>query len=159
MAISTTVYNWLQDHDVDYEVLPHSHSSSSLQTAIAAHVPARQLAKAVVLKDPSGHHIMAVLPAANRLCMEQLRDMLEDDVQLVSEQELADIFPDCETGAVPPLGQPYGMDMILDDELQQTTDVYLEGGDHEQLIHLDAQVFESLMIESQHGDISEAMSY
>ncbi len=159
MAISTTVYNWLQDHHVDYDVLAHSHSSSSMQTAIAAHIPARQLAKAVVLKDPAGHHFMAVVPAANRVRMHELRDMLADDLQLVSEQELSDIFPDCETGAVPALGQPYGIDMIWDDELQQTSDVYLEGGDHEQLIHLDRQVFESLMLESQHGDISEAMTF
>lgn len=159
MAISSSVYNWLQEHHVDYDVLEHSHSSSSLQTAIAARVPARQLAKAVVLKDPAGRHTMAVVPAANRLRMHELRDLMADDLQLVSEQELSDIFPDCETGAVPALGQAYGVDMIWDDELQHVEDIYMEGGDHEQLIHLDRQVFESLMLESQHGDISEAMTF
>lgn len=159
MAISNSVYNWLQDRHVDYDVVQHSHSSSSLQSAIAARVPARQLAKAVVLKDPAGQHMMAVVPATHRLRMHELRDLMEDDLQLVSEQELSAIFPDCETGAVPALGQPYGVNMIWDDELQQSDDIYMEGGDHEQLIHLDRQVFESLMLESQHGDISEAMTF
>ncbi len=159
MAISNSVYNWLQDRHVDYDVVQHSHSSSSLQSAIAARVPARQLAKAVVLKDPAGQHMMAVVPATHRLRMHELRDLMEDDLQLVSEQELSAIFPDCETGAVPALGQPYGVNMIWDDELQQSDDIYVESGDHEQLIHLDRQVFESLMLESQHGDISEAMTF
>ena len=71
-----------------------------------------------------------------------------------SEVELKDIFQDCELGAVPALGQAYGIDMIWDDELLACDDIYIESGDHEQLLHMSREQFAALMSSYTHEAIS-----
>ena len=49
-------------------------------------------------------------------------------VHLASEEEVEDIFVDCARGAVPPVGECYGLDVIVDNSLNDHSDFYIEGG-------------------------------
>ena len=64
------------------------------------------------------------------------------------------MFADCEPGAIPPVGQAFGMETIIDDSLNECQDIYMEAGDHEDLIHLKGTAFRRLMQESPHAMIS-----
>ena len=60
----------------------------------------------------------------------------------------------CALGAVPPVGECYDLDVIVDDSIEEQPDVYLEGGDHTTLVHLDHAQFARLMAEARHGRFS-----
>jgi prolyl-tRNA editing enzyme YbaK/EbsC (Cys-tRNA(Pro) deacylase) len=61
---------------------------------------------------------MAVLPANRRVQVQDLLDVTgSDDGHLAHEDEFKKIFPDCETGAMPPFGNLYGMDVYISPEL------------------------------------------
>ena len=49
MTVAKTLHDFLEARDLPESVLRHSHTSSSSETAEAAHVPGRQLAKGVVI--------------------------------------------------------------------------------------------------------------
>lgn len=153
MAIAKTLKEYLDEHGVDYEVVKHAHTPSASRSAQAAHVPGDALVKGVVLED-TGRHLLAVLPATRRLQLGRLHQVLGEHVGLATEQEMSRLFPDCETGAVPALGPAYGMETLLDDSLAAQEDIYLEGGDHESLIHLSGASFRSLLGQVRHGDFS-----
>ncbi|MDX2349692.1 MAG: hypothetical protein QNK32_04820, partial [Porticoccus sp.] len=72
MSISPAVANYLSQKNVNYEVIEHAGTSSSLATARAAHVPADKLAKAVVVKR-GNDYAMCVIPASNQLVLEWLK--------------------------------------------------------------------------------------
>jgi Ala-tRNA(Pro) deacylase len=55
---------------------------------------------------------------------------------------------------VPPIATCYGLDAIVDDSVEEQPDVYLEGGDHATLVHLDRAEFRRLMADSRHGRFS-----
>ena len=57
-------------------------------------------------------------------------------MELVEEEELTEIFKDCAEGAIPALGEAYGLDVIWDEELMGVEDIYIEAGDHRHLIRL-----------------------
>jgi Ala-tRNA(Pro) deacylase len=57
---------------------------------------------------------------------------------------------------VPPLGEAYGLDMVLDASLASLANIYFEGGDHEHLVHLDGDQFNALMLGVRRGHISNA---
>ena len=156
MAIATTLANYLGQSDVAYAVMKHRHSSSSLDTAEAAHVSGEQIAKPVVLKDEQGF-VMAVIPATCKARLGVISRMMNRNLGLASESDFARLFEDCEVGAVPAMGQAYNMEMIWDDELALVPDVYCEAGDHEILIEMSCKQFKELMKESQHGQISTHM--
>jgi Ala-tRNA(Pro) deacylase len=56
-------------------------------------------------------------------------------VDLATEHEIEQLFQDCAHGAVPPAGECYGLDVIVDDSIKEQPEVYLEAGDHATLVH------------------------
>ena len=153
MAVAMTLQDYLDRWGVDYEVVPHPYTGSSLETAEAAHVPGDKLAKCVVTEDYRGY-LMVVVPASHQVEFDQLDVELDRRLELATEQELADIFTDCELGAIPPLGEAYGIDVALDSSLTDCEDVYFEAGDHTELIHLSGEDFRDLMAGAEHGHFS-----
>lgn len=150
MAVAETIQRFLEQHSVEYDLVPHPHTGSSHETAEAAHVNEDHIAKAVVVKDTAGY-AMVVVPASNWVDFEHLRKELNRDIHLVAEDELAKLFSDCEAGAVPPLGPAYGIETFLDQALTSLANVYFEAGNHEQLIHTAGDDFQTLLAGVRHG--------
>ena len=73
---------------------------------------------------------------------------------MADEGEIKRLFPDCALGAVPPVGECYGLDVIVDDSIQERPEIYLEGGDHMTLVHMNQAQFARLMAEARHGRFS-----
>ena len=153
MAVAMTMQDYLNRWGVEYEVVPHLHTSSSLETAEAAHIPGNQLAKCVMTEDYKGY-LMVVIPANHQVEFDQLDLELNRHLELATEEELEDIFTDCETGAIPPLGEAYGIDVALDESLTNCSDIYFEAGDHTELIHLSGEDFRDLMAGAEQGQFS-----
>ena len=75
-------------------------------------------------------------------------------LSLADEDEIGRMFPDCELGAVPPVGDPYGLPVMVDDALAVQPDIYFEAGDHLSLLHVSGEQFADLMQDVQHGRFS-----
>jgi Ala-tRNA(Pro) deacylase len=153
MAIARRLRWYLDATGVAYDVLSHAHSRSSLETARQAGVPADRLAKAVLLEDERGY-VMAVVPASHRVDLARLNEQLHRELELARERELADLFHDCEQGALPALGTPYRVPTVYDEVLEAASDVYLEAGDHEDVVRLRGGDFLRLLEGSRHGRFS-----
>ncbi|GAB3371009.1 YbaK/EbsC family protein [Spongiibacter taiwanensis] len=153
MSVAPRIEAHLRKVGVSYDLLEHPFSKTSMDTAHRARVPPAALAKAVILHDGECFR-MCVIPANKRLMLEQFNSWLGGRFRLATEDELSALFDDCEPGAVPALGQVYGMSVVWDDELDGEEDVYLESGDHRHLIHLRHAAFRELMGLQQHERIS-----
>ncbi len=156
MTIARRVRWFLESRNVEYELLPHGHSSTSLESARAAHVPAERVAKCVLLEDEMGY-LMAILPASCRIELPAIEAQTGRRLELAGELELQQLFTDCETGAIPPLGDAYNIRTLLDDELMTHSDIYFEAGDHEDLVHVAGAAFRELLSHSEHGRFSRPM--
>ena len=154
MAIAKTLINYLKDRGIDFEEVEHSHTPTAAASAHAANLPAHQVAKAVVLRDDAGY-VVSVLPANHSLEIDWVNEALERKLELACEDEFKKLFGDCEVGAVPALGGAYGLNVIWDDELAYTADIYIEAGDHEHLIWLERRDFKKLMSGLPHTIISK----
>lgn len=144
MTIANTVQNSLIQHSIEYKLVSHPHTESSHETANAAHVSDDHIAKAVILRDTTGY-AMVVIPASNRVKIEHLHKELCRDFELATEDEIASLFTDCETGAIPPLGPAYGIETFLDKAFTSLANVYFEAGDHSELVHTNGKDFLTLL--------------
>jgi Ala-tRNA(Pro) deacylase len=141
MNIAPSVQDFLAEHQIGYELRSHPHTASSIDSAKSAHVPAARLAKAVVLKDECGY-LIAALPSSRHVAGASLGKALHRHaLRLATEWEVATLFADCNFGAVPPIGEPYGLALVVDEALDGEPDVYFEAGDHEHLVHLSRAEF------------------
>jgi len=154
MAIAPTLANYLAAKNIAYDVLAHEPTEDSLHTARACHIPGDYLAKAVLLRDEQGY-VLAVLPASHHIRLADLKRQFGDDVELASEREIAELFADCTRGAVPAIGECYGLDLVVDDDIDAQPEIYFEGGDHATLVHMSHAEFATLTWMAQHGSFSK----
>lgn len=153
MGMSMKLFNYLRDSGVDYEEVRHPREVSASRIAEKVHVAGDRLAKAVLVKGDSGFRI-AVVPSTCRVDLAGLSHMLNERIGLATEDEIETRFRDCDAGALPPLGEPYGMKVCVDETLREQPDIYFEAGDHKTLVHMSGEDFARLMGEAEHGHIA-----
>jgi Ala-tRNA(Pro) deacylase len=137
--------DFLESRKVDYATVQHPAAYSAHAVASAAHIPLKEVAKTVMIKV-DGELAMAVLPASRDIDLEMLGAVLDARrVRLAGESEFRRRFPDCETGAMPPFGNLYGMDVYVDESLAQDEEIAFEAGSHREMIRLRYSEFSNLV--------------
>ena len=130
MAIPSRILSYLEDHGADFEHTRHPTTYTATELAHVEHVPERTVAKTVVFLGDEVF-AMAVLPADERVDLEELRLTLGlDRLRLATEEEVAKLFPDCEMGAMPPLGPLFGLPVYVDNRLTEQGMIEFNGGTH-----------------------------
>jgi Ala-tRNA(Pro) deacylase len=144
MPISNSLKRYLDHSGIAYEIVAHPFATTSQKAAEVAHVPGRRIAKGVLLYDGVGY-LLAVLPSPLHVNVEELSSMLSRNFELVDEEEIPQLFPDCKPGAIPPIGKPFKLDVVLDTHLCDEPDIYFEGGDHVDLVRVGGTDFQTLL--------------
>lgn len=127
---------YLREQGTNFEVLSHRATYSAQEMAAAVHVPGDEVAKTVLVKA-DGEYVLAVLQATRSIRLDLLAAALKaNDVQLASESEFNDLFPDCELGALPPFGSQYGIRTIVDRRLTEDETIVFEGNSHHEAIRM-----------------------
>jgi Ala-tRNA(Pro) deacylase len=144
MPIANTLKRYLDSSNIQYDVLSHPFSGSSMETAEAAKAPGHQLAKGVVFKDEQGY-LMAVLPSPLHVGIATLNELTGRNMELSEEAEVGRLFSDCDLGAIPPVGDAYQLEVVFDSALFDVKNIYFEAGDHRELIHVNGDDFQKLL--------------
>lgn len=153
MGVATTVQEYLESRDIVYDVIEHAHADSAMRAAQVAHIPGDQMAKPVLLGDDTSY-LLAVVPATHRLDLDRLNQLTARSLVMMNEDEMEVAFSDCDRGALPAVGEPYGIDTVVDTALLKVDDIYFEFGDHEHLIHLTGEQFRKLTQETHRAQVS-----
>ena len=128
--------DFLDSHYVKYLVISHSLAYTAQGIAALAHVSGKKLAKTVIVKI-DGILAMAVVPASQHVDLDRLRTLTgAQAVEIASEREFRDAFPDCETGAMPPFGNLYDMPVYADSTLAENEEITFSAGTHRELVRM-----------------------
>ena len=138
------IQQFLNEQSVDYESLPHRETFTASHLADALHEPGDYVAKTVVLKA-DGAYVLAVLPASYALELSLARSEIGcSTLELAHEDELGDLFPDCELGAIPPFGSLYGLQTWVDSRLAEDDHIVFEGQSHEEALRMSYSSYEAI---------------
>ena len=136
---------FLDREKIKYVSIIHSTAYTAQEVAASAHVTGKELAK-VVIVELDGKMAMAVLPANRKIVLQDLREVTGcDEVKFASEDEFRARFPDCETGAMPPFGNLYGMDVYAAESLIDNEEIAFNAGSHTEVIRVAFRDFERLV--------------
>ena len=137
---------FLESHAVKYVAISHSPAYSAQTVAASAHIPGKEMAKTVIVKIDD-KFAMAVLPASYRIHLGHLKVAVSaSHVELATEAEVENLFPDCERGAMPPFGNLYDMNVYVAEQLTEDEEIAFSAGSHTELIRLSYKDFESLVM-------------
>ena len=138
------IFDYLDQSNATYSVSEHKPVYSSQGMAAEEHEKGRYVAKPVIVKS-QGAHVMCVLAAPHKVAFDKLKDVLgTDDVKLADEQEIRQVFPDCEEGAEPPFGRLYDLRTIMDKALERDDHIIFQAGTHDKAIHMGMKDYLSL---------------
>ncbi len=144
MLTLTSLREYLESNKVKYLVLSHSEAFTAQEIAAVQHVPGKEMVKVVMVKK-DGKPIMTVLPASHRIDFSGLQRALGGKVELETEQEFRDLFPGCETGAEPPFGNLFNMDVWVDTSLTEDEEIVFNAGNHRQTVRMRYEDFARLV--------------
>ena len=136
MTGTLSIHEFLREAHVPYLVVPHPAAFTAQEEAAAVHVPGREWAK-VVICFVDDQPIEAALPATLTVNLDRLRVLARGgSIRLADEVELEELFPDCEPGAMPPLGPLYGQAVFVDVALAAVDEIVFNAGTHTDAIRM-----------------------
>jgi Ala-tRNA(Pro) deacylase len=140
-----TLKAFLDRERIKYVSITHSTAYTAQEVAASAHVAGKEMAKTVIV-ELDGQMAMAVLPANRKVVLQDLREVTGSDrVKFATEEAFKSRFPDCETGAMPPFGNLYGMEVYLAEALTRNDQIAFSAGSHTEIIKLAYHDFERLV--------------
>jgi Ala-tRNA(Pro) deacylase len=137
------VQDYLKKQGVQYDVVPHAHAFTAQEVAAAEHVTGHKFAKTVVLKA-GGESYLFVLPASRYVDLAKAGGLVGKDLTMATEEEMKELFGDCEIGAEPPFGSQYGLPTYVDHSLGKADEIVFRAGRHDQTIKIKYADFERL---------------
>jgi Ala-tRNA(Pro) deacylase len=144
--LGTDLKKYLDENNVQYSTVTHPMAFTAQKIAAATHISGWKVAKTVIVKVDD-EMAMAVLPASTRIDLDMLKDVTgTQNVELASEGEFAHLFPGCETGAMPPFGNLYGMPVFVAKDLAQDQEIAFNACNHTEVIKMFYTDYESLVM-------------
>jgi len=143
--VAKRLKEYLEHENVKFVSLVHSAAYTAQEVAASAHITGKEMAKTVIM-FLNGKMAMAVLPADRNIVLQDLCEVTGcDDVRFATEAEFAEQFPGCETGAMPPFGNLYGMEVYLAESLAHSETIAFNAGSHTEVIRMSTGDFERLV--------------
>src|SRR4029453_3729747 len=130
------VQQYLTEHGVKYEVKRHREVYTIQEVAAEVGEKGRPVAK-VFIAPADGRPIMLVLAAPDHVDYERVKEHLGvEHVERAHEDEMRQMFPDCDVGAMPPFGNLYHIAVYIDRTLADMPDVVFQAGSHRDTIKM-----------------------
>ena len=142
---TSTLFEILDSRNIKYSTIEHTPAYTAQEIAAKSHTPGRELAKSIIVKL-DGRLVMVVLPASRRINFDRLKKITgAKTVELATEREFADLFPDCQLGAMPPFGNLYDMAVLVDESLTDDEEIVFNACNHHELIRMAFEDFTILV--------------
>ena len=134
---------WLTEREVDFDIHEHDEAFSATSTAIAEGVDVHTFAKVVGVATDDGRSALLVLEADDRLDLDKASVALHAaDVRLLPEAGFAALTPGCLPGAVPAVGELFGLPMMADLAVRDCDEISFNAGTHRHSVRVDRRAWE-----------------
>jgi Ala-tRNA(Pro) deacylase len=141
--IPQRITDYLSSQGIRYRAVPHDSVPTAQETAARAHVSGKRFVKTLVIACDEVRALVA-LPAHETADLAQIGEILGGNARLADEREMATLFPDCEEGAMPPLGRLFGLPLLAHACLQTREEILFNGGTHSDAIAMKWEDFARL---------------
>jgi Cys-tRNA(Pro) deacylase len=132
MTFQTKITRLLDAHQIPYRLLPHGEPVFTVDAAAQQRgVVKDEMVKSILLRDKSGHYVMACLLGDARLDTKAVRACVPPNWKRLFFASAAEIeaITGCVQGAVAPLGLPEHVPVVFDEAVVLLEKVNISSGD------------------------------
>ncbi len=128
------IREFLIGNKIPYGSINHTCAYTAQEVAESSHVPGRCMAKVVVVWL-DGKLAIVVVPATKVVDLAKLRrETGARDARLADEDDFRDRFSGCQVGTVPPFGNLFGLETIVDRQLTDGEQFAFNAGTHRDIL-------------------------
>ena len=133
-----SLMTWLDAAGIGYELHEHDRSLTAMATARAEGVDPTTFEKVVWVRSVDDGDALIVLDADDHLDLSKASAVLRSGkVKLVPEEELTELAPDCDPGAMPAVGSLFGLPTYADLHVCDSAEVSFNAGSHTVAVRVD----------------------
>lgn len=133
---------WLAANGVEHQLREHPLTFTARETARVEGLDPRRFAKTLGIGIRDDRRAMVVLDAIDHLDLARARRFLEADVRLLGEPELLELCPDCEVGAMPPVGALWNLPVYADFAIRDAPEITFHAGSHRYTVAVERATWE-----------------
>ena len=138
-----SLLTWLDTEGVDYEIHEHGRSFTASATARAEGVDPRTFEKVIWVRSAEDGDALIVVDSEDHLDLKKAREALKSGrVKLVPEDEIEQLAPDCDAGAMPAVGKLFGLPTYADFAVRDAPEVSFNAGSHTVAVRVDRAAWE-----------------
>lgn len=152
MALSERLAHFLDRKGVHYQQIDIEPVANLDAAVIASGKPQRDFVRATLLIDISGV-VMVVHRFDTTLDMDAIGHFTDRRLQPLTARQAARLFSDCGAGFVPPVGAPWGVPVLLDEDLAEAGQVVFSGGTDNSLVEMDGRGFRLMLADARRGHL------
>lgn len=141
MALSRTVEARLKEARVEYRLHAHEQGAGLAQVISALALPEENVLRGVLLREPAGKILLAVLPFNRLIDFQAIESETGQQFSPLPVSHARNFFPDCADATISPLARAYRLEMLIDETVKELDKVYFEGGVGLSFIELAARDF------------------
>lgn len=137
----TPLLRFLNEKRIPYRVDHHEPTATAMETAQVEHVSGKRFAKTVVVRHGE-EMFLAIVPAHRQVDLARLSDITgKQPLELATEKEFSEVFPDCDLGAMPPFGRMYSLGACIDVDIAVCPEVTFNACTHEHTVTIAGRDF------------------
>ena len=141
-----SLLTWLDAERIEYEIHEHDRSLTATATARAEKVDPRTFEKVVWVRSAEGGDALMVVDSEDHLDLKKAREVLKSGrVKLVPEDEIKELTPDCDPGAMPAVGKLFGLPTYADYAVRDDPEISFNAGSHTFAIRVDRVAWEKAL--------------
>jgi Ala-tRNA(Pro) deacylase len=137
---------WLDAEGIEYHVDEHDRSFTAMATARAEGVDPRTFEKVIWVRSAEGQDALMVVDSEDHLDLRKAREVMRSGrVKLVPEEEIEQLAPDCEPGAMPAVGRLFGIPTYADHAVREDPHISFNAGSHTVAVRVDRAAWEQAL--------------
>jgi Ala-tRNA(Pro) deacylase len=137
---------WLDAENIEHEIHEHDRSLTASATARAEKVDPRTFEKVIWVRSAEGGDALMVVDSEDHLDLKKAREVLKSGhVKLVPEDEIEELTPDCDPGAMPAVGKLFGLPTYADFAVRDEPEISFNAGSHTFAVRVDRVAWEKAL--------------
>jgi len=145
MKVIERLKGYLNKNNINYVLYYHNRTDKKVELANNLGFLEKEFVQTFIVKTKDGY-AMTVLPDGQGIDINLFKDSgFKTKAKLVRLDEVKTLFPDCELGAIPPLGNIYKFPVYIPKALKNFNEIVFHAGTHTDTIKMRYEDFYRLV--------------
>ena len=145
MTVPYKLKDYLNRNNVNYTMYYHNPANETRELMRNLDLFEKEFVKTFIVQTEDGY-AMTVLPIGRKIDLELFKNASsKSEVKLADLNQVKSLFPDCEEGAIPPLGNLYKLPVYVSPAVKKRREIVFRAGTHTDTIKMRYEDYQKLV--------------